>query len=360
MCLGDDPGLGALLGLLGDELVGVASYEVTRDGAAAEIALAVADEMHRLGVATLLLEHLVSLARAQGVKILRRRGAARQLPRTAGVRRCRAGRAAPVRRRRGGLAMPSRPTRPSARRTRTWTRWPAGTMHADVASLEPLLAPRSAAVVGSGRSASIGRTILLNIREAGFAGRVRGQPARRRHRGHPVRRVGRRLPEAPDLAVITVPAARVAGGGAGVWQARNQVPGGGHLRPDAAQESGLLEASPAGKHAPGRPELLRRRRTRIGLEATFAVHHPSPGKTGLVGSVRRRRRGAGRAVLPPGHRGLLVRLGRRQAGCFQYRHAAVVGGGRHHRAGRAVPGIVRKPAQVRQDRAPGAARGCPS
>ena len=36
---------------------------------AAEVALAVADGMHRRGIATLLLEHLVSLARARGVNV---------------------------------------------------------------------------------------------------------------------------------------------------------------------------------------------------------------------------------------------------------------------------------------------------
>ena len=67
MCLEGLLGTVALVGLLGDELVGVASYEPVGDGAA-EVAVAVADGMHRRGVATLLLEHLVSLARACGVK----------------------------------------------------------------------------------------------------------------------------------------------------------------------------------------------------------------------------------------------------------------------------------------------------
>ena len=66
VCLEGRPGMVALVGLLGDELVGVASYEPVGDGAA-EVALAVADGMHRRGVATLLVEHLVSLARAHGV-----------------------------------------------------------------------------------------------------------------------------------------------------------------------------------------------------------------------------------------------------------------------------------------------------
>src|SRR5579872_1284196 len=58
----------ALLALAGGEVAGTASYEVERkDGElsdTAEIAFAVADTMHHRGIATLLLEHLVSFARA--------------------------------------------------------------------------------------------------------------------------------------------------------------------------------------------------------------------------------------------------------------------------------------------------------
>jgi Acetyltransferase (GNAT) family len=66
VCLERRPGTVALVGLLGDELVGVASYELAGDGAVAEIAVAVADGMHQRGVATLLLEHLVSLPGSAG------------------------------------------------------------------------------------------------------------------------------------------------------------------------------------------------------------------------------------------------------------------------------------------------------
>jgi len=45
-CLDDRPGAVALLGLLGDELVGVASYELAPVRASVEVALAVADGMH--------------------------------------------------------------------------------------------------------------------------------------------------------------------------------------------------------------------------------------------------------------------------------------------------------------------------
>ena len=58
----------ALLALYGAEVVGVASYEVVKGSKTAEIAFAVADTMHHRGIATLLLEHLVSQARARRIE----------------------------------------------------------------------------------------------------------------------------------------------------------------------------------------------------------------------------------------------------------------------------------------------------
>src|SRR5438034_3636548 len=58
----------ALLALLGTQVAGLASYEPTGVPGVAEIAFAVADDMHRRGIATLLLEHLVSLGRARRVQ----------------------------------------------------------------------------------------------------------------------------------------------------------------------------------------------------------------------------------------------------------------------------------------------------
>ena len=57
----------ALLALLGNKLVGVATYELTNKPGRAEIAFAVSDDMHGRGVATLLLEHLVSVARQRNL-----------------------------------------------------------------------------------------------------------------------------------------------------------------------------------------------------------------------------------------------------------------------------------------------------
>ena len=68
VCREPAPDHAALLAVLEGQVVGCGSYEVARDGSrSAEIAMAVADDMHRRGVGTLLLEHLVSLARSRGV-----------------------------------------------------------------------------------------------------------------------------------------------------------------------------------------------------------------------------------------------------------------------------------------------------
>src|SRR5439155_21044357 len=57
----DAPGSAALLALRDGELAGVASYaELIGHPGQAEVAFAVADHMHHKGIATLLLEHLVS------------------------------------------------------------------------------------------------------------------------------------------------------------------------------------------------------------------------------------------------------------------------------------------------------------
>src|ERR1700722_16526994 len=76
ICREDTLGRAALLALAAGEVVGVASYDRgscnradSGEGpaASAEVAFAVAEHMHHRGIATLLLEHLVSAARRQGV-----------------------------------------------------------------------------------------------------------------------------------------------------------------------------------------------------------------------------------------------------------------------------------------------------
>jgi GNAT superfamily N-acetyltransferase len=58
----------ALLACRGSEVVRVATYEMNDNAPTADVALAVADRFHRHGIATLLLEHLVSIARQHYVR----------------------------------------------------------------------------------------------------------------------------------------------------------------------------------------------------------------------------------------------------------------------------------------------------
>ncbi|MFI5042495.1 MAG: GNAT family N-acetyltransferase, partial [Acidimicrobiales bacterium] len=68
ICRNPAPGNVALLALAGHEVVGVASYVLLGEHAhQAEVAIAVADRMHHRGIATLLLEHLVSYARSHQI-----------------------------------------------------------------------------------------------------------------------------------------------------------------------------------------------------------------------------------------------------------------------------------------------------
>src|SRR5437588_8951835 len=67
-CRPAGPEHAALLAELAGALVGVAEYEADASTATAEVACAVADRFHGRGVATLLLEHLVALARDRGVR----------------------------------------------------------------------------------------------------------------------------------------------------------------------------------------------------------------------------------------------------------------------------------------------------
>ena len=100
ICRDPAPGNAALLALRDGELVGVASYAgLIGHPAQAEVAFAVADHMHHKGIATLLLEHLVSLARSRQITDVHGRDADREHGHAEGVRRRRPARAAALRRR---------------------------------------------------------------------------------------------------------------------------------------------------------------------------------------------------------------------------------------------------------------------
>jgi acyl-CoA synthetase (NDP forming)/RimJ/RimL family protein N-acetyltransferase len=285
----EGPGHGALLGFLGDELVGVASYESapgpgTAEPESAEVAFAVADGMHGRGVATLMLEHLVSLAREHGVRVF----TASTLPENIAMLRVFADAGLTVTRRLDDgvveLSMPI-PRSAALSEPSPYLDAVAGReQRADVASLEPLFAPRSVAVVGaSDRAGSVGRSILLNIRDAGFAGALHAvNPHATDIEGIPSVPSPAALPGAPDLAVVTVPADAVLGVAQECGQrgARSLVVITTGLT--SAQSARLLDISRRwgmrlvgpncfGVAVPGR-----------GLNATFAAHQPVPGSAGLV------------------------------------------------------------------------------
>ncbi len=282
---GPDHGHGALLGFLGDELVGVASYEpAAADPGSAEVAFAVADRMHGRGVATLLLEHLVSLARERGVGVL----TASTLPENIAMLRVFADAGLTVTRRMDygviELSMPVPRSVALGEPSRYLDAVAGREQRADVASLEPLLRPRSVAVVGAGhRPGSIGRSILLNIRDAGFAGTLHAvNPHVADIEGIPSVPTLAALPHAPDLVVVTVPADAVldVARESGQRGARSLVVITSGL--SSAQSASLLGTCRRWGMRLAGPNCFGVAVPSLGLDATFAAHHPAAGRAGLV------------------------------------------------------------------------------
>jgi len=274
----------ALLAWQGGRLVGAASYEPAGDDGMAEVAFAVADDMHGRGVATLLLEHLVSVAAARGLRAL----TAQTLAENVGMQRVLADAGLPVRSRRVDGVIELRmllPHAPAIGEPSAYLDAVSGReQRAGIASLAPLLAPRSVAVVGAGRrDGSPGRAIVANIRGAGFSGPVYPvNPHASEIEGLACFPAVTALPQAPDLAVIAVPPEAVAGAAAecgrrGV-RALVVITSGmdtGQRRALLAtcREHGMRLAGPNcfGLAVPG-----------IGLDATFGAAHPRKGVAGVV------------------------------------------------------------------------------
>jgi acyl-CoA synthetase (NDP forming)/GNAT superfamily N-acetyltransferase len=200
----------ALVALVGGRLVGVAAFEPLGtagplDTTSAEIALLVDDHDQHEGIGTLLVEQLAGVARRCGV----RRFVAEVLAENTAAIRMIGDLGFEITPRLEGdivrLSFELEPTPQLVAAVEDRER------AADNASIRPLLAPRSVAVIGAGtRPRSIGHEVLRNILEGGFAGSV--------HVVNPrhdvvlgVRSVPspRDLPVAPDLAIVVVPAADV-------------------------------------------------------------------------------------------------------------------------------------------------------
>jgi acetyl coenzyme A synthetase (ADP forming)-like protein len=191
---------------VGSELVAVARYDRI-EPAEAEVAFAVADDQQRRGLATLLLEHLAVIARANGIATFW----ADTLPGNSKMLRvfADAGWLAESHLEDGTVRVrfAIAPTVASVGVVEARER------RAESASIARLLAPRSIAVIGAGRApGKIGHELFRNLLRYGFEGPV--------YPVHPeagsvagVRAYPNILevPDAVDLAVVVVPAADVLG-----------------------------------------------------------------------------------------------------------------------------------------------------
>src|SRR5579859_3122571 len=278
----------ALLALAADEVVGCASYDTLNGpadaGNTAEVAFAVADRMHHRGIATLLLEHLVSFARNHQITAFTAETLSENIP----MLKVFADAGLPVQRHfEDGVVEMTFPLPSEGDGTALDSYLSAVAereRHADAASLRHVLAPESVVVVGASRQrGTVGRAILDNILTAGYAGRLYVvNPHARQVSGEHCLSSVLELPEPADLAVIAVPAPAVL---------------------DIAQQCGQrgvrsVVVITSGLDAAGCADLLatcRRHGMRligpdcfgvavpgIGLDATFAAQHPRPGPVGLV------------------------------------------------------------------------------
>ena len=283
ICREPVPGKVALLAISDGEVVGVASY-VSEVPGQAEVAFAVADHMHNRGVATLLLEHLISFARSHQITTF----AAETLTENKAMLNVFADAGLPIDRHyedgvfKLTFPLPGADTGPTleaylnavAERERS----------AEAASLRHVLAPESVAVIGaSRRQRTVGRAIADNIRAGRYAGRLYTVNPRARQIG------GERclssvldLPEAVDLAVIALPAAAVLDVAERCGQRG--------VRSLVVITSGLDTAACADLLAVCRrhgmrlvgPDCFGVAVPGIGLDATFAARPARPGVTGLV------------------------------------------------------------------------------
>ncbi|MFG2474491.1 GNAT family N-acetyltransferase [Streptomyces fagopyri] len=274
----------------------------------AEVAFLVQDAHQGRGVASALLEHIAAVARERDI----RRFAAEVLPANtkmikvftdAGYQQKRHFEDGVVR-----LEFDLEPTDRSLAVQR------AREQRAEARSVQRLLAPGSVAVIGAGRtSGGVGRSVLANLREAGFTGRLYAVNKSLQDKeldGVPAHRSVRDIGEHVDLAVVAVPASHVP---------EVVAECGEHgVQGLVVVSAGYAESGPGGRER--QRELVRQARTYgmriigpnsfgiintspgVRLNASLAPEMPRPGRIGLFaqsGAIgiallsRLHRRGAG-------------------------------------------------------------------
>src|SRR5271169_245633 len=283
ICREPVPGKVALLAISDGEVVGAASY-VSEVPGQAEVAFAVADHMHNRGVATLLLEHLVSFARSHQITTF----TAETLTENKAMLNVFADAGLPVDRHFADGVFKLTFPLPSADAGPTLESYLNAVAdresRAETASLRHVLAPKSVAVIGaSRRRGTVGRAIVDNIRAGGYAGRLYTvNPRARQIGGERCLSSALDLPEAVDLAVIAVPATAVLDVAERCGQRG--------VRALVVITSGLEVAACADLLAVCRrhgmrlvgPDCFGVAVPGLGLDATFAASPAQPGVAGLV------------------------------------------------------------------------------
>ncbi|MCK8435556.1 GNAT family N-acetyltransferase [Streptomyces sp. D2-8] len=291
-----------LAATVGGEFIATVRYDrIGADGTPAsapadeaEVAFLVQDAHQGRGVASALLEHIGAVARERGI----RRFAAEVLPANtkmikvftdAGYTQKRSFEDGVVR-----LEFDLEPT------DRSLAVQYAREHRAEARSVQRLLAPGSVAVIGAGRTpGGVGRSVLGNIRDAGFTGRLyavnRALPEGQKELdGVPARRSVRDIDGPVDLAVVAVPAEHV---------------------PDVVTEcgehgvQGLVVVS-AG-YAESGPEGRERQRALVRQARTYGMRIIGPNAFGIINTSPRVRLNASLApeVPRPGRIGLFAQSG---------------------------------------------------
>ena len=327
ICRDPAPGQVALLALAGRRGGRRGQLRPAGTPGQAEVAFAVADHMHHRGIATLLLEHLVSYARSHQIttftaETLTENKAMLNVFADAGlpVERHLRGRglradvpAAQRGRRRHARQLPERRGRTGAPRR---GRQPAARARARVGRGD-----RREPAAGDGGPGHPGQHPGRRVRRPA----LHGEPARPADRRRAVPVLGARPARGRRPGGDRGARRDRARRGRAVRPARRAVPGGDHRRAGRRRPRRPARGVPQARHAAGRPGLLRggRARHRPGRH----VRRP-PGPAGRGGpghAVRRPGLRHGRSPVPARHRDLLVRVGGRQARRVQQRHADVVG-----------------------------------
>jgi acetyl coenzyme A synthetase (ADP forming)-like protein len=270
-----------------ERIIGVGRYAVLPgDGGTAEVAFAVADEHQGRGIGTVLLEHLLRIARARGITefqadVLGENSLMLQVFSGSGLVVTSSTEAGVIH-----LSFPIEETERSRQAAEAHAR------NAAAASVRAMLSPRSVAVLGASRGpGTIGAALVSNLMGAGFtgsiypvnpkAGDIQGLQA------HP--RIGA-IARPVDLAIVAVPAAAV--------ESVIEECAGAGVRGVVVISAGFAEISASGRAAQDRlvqtvrgsgmrmigPNCMGVLNTdpAIQLNATFAPHWPPAGNVGVL------------------------------------------------------------------------------